>query len=317
MQYGSCLNAHTNQEETVYKLSVPLPPKSEAKVDDVAHDFANEVPSSTESAAERQGRLSMAINVLNEWATGMRISDEDVETERRVIEEEWRGKNGVSRRILHKYWDAVFAKGGAGLIAERFPIGLPEVFMKCDPQLIRDFYRKWYRPELMAVVVVGDFDQDEQEHVLEAIRSTFGCMTNGSAEGAPLPIVELPRHPNDLVLVLEDAELTQTSVSLEFFEKLSVANTLSHLRSDVIKRLFTTLVDQRLGAISRQCDGDKAGPFLGAGIACRPVVPDLNCTTINAICKDDSTSIARALEALLEEVSLGRSGWSSARRGRA
>lgn len=93
-------------------------------------------------------------------------------------------------------------------------------------------------------------------------------------------------------------------MSLEFFGKLTVANTLSHLRSDVIKRLFTTLVDQRLGAISRRCDGDKAGPFLGAGIACRPVVPDLNCTTINAICKDDPVSIARALEALLEEVSL-------------
>ena len=57
----------------------------------------------------------------------MRISDEDVETERRVIEEEWRGKNGVSQRILHKYWEAVFGNGGADLIANRFPIGLPEV----------------------------------------------------------------------------------------------------------------------------------------------------------------------------------------------
>lgn len=116
-----------------------------------------------------------------------------------------------------------------GLIAERFPIGLPEVFMHCDPQLIRDFYYKWYRPELMAVVVVGDFDQGEQEHVLETIRSTFGCMTNGSIEGAPppapLPIVKLPRHPKDLVLVLEDAELTQTSVKILMFiyrEKLVV-----------------------------------------------------------------------------------------------
>ena len=66
-----------------------------------------------------------------------------METERRVIEEEWRGKNGVSRRILHKYWDAVFGNGGARLIAERFPIGLPEVFMGCEPQRVRDFYAKW------------------------------------------------------------------------------------------------------------------------------------------------------------------------------
>jgi len=311
MQYGSCLNAHTNQDETVYKLSVPLPPRvPAATATAIAADEARVL-----AEEERKGRLSMAINVLNEWATGMRISDEDVQTERRVIQEEWRGKNGASRRILHKYWDAVFAKGGANLIAERFPIGLPEVFMNCDPQVIRDFYRKWYRPELMAVVVVGDIDRLEQEHVLEAIRSTFavipgdltdaGTPSNGIDNGprplAPLPTVELPRHPHDLVLVLEDAELTQTSVSLEFFEKLTVANTLTHVRSDVVKRLFTTLVDQRLGAISRRCDGNKAGPFLGAGIACRPVVPDLNCTTLNAICKDDPQSIAHALQALVEE----------------
>lgn len=331
MQYGSCLNAHTNQDETVYKLSVPLPKTLHAAEDKDAT-----------GGDSRRDRLSMALGVLQEWASGMRISDEDVETERRVIEEEWRGKNGVSRRILHKYWEAIFGMGGAQRIAERFPIGLPEVFMHCDPQKVRDFYHKWYRPELMAVIVVGDFDGCESDHIIDIIHSTFANMrthhtsiTNSpslmergaeeppstppkappqsqpnpaspaSLASASLPLsvppVILPRHPHDLVLVLEDAELTQTSVSLEFFETLTVANTLSHVRSDVTKRLFTTLIDQRLGAISRQCDGDGAGPFLGAGIACRPVVPSLNCCTINAICKDDPESISRAVEALVEE----------------
>ena len=92
----------------------------------------------------------------------------------------------------------------------------------------------------MAVVVVGDIDGEEQDHVLSTIASTFSPMTNTGSPtfGAPeLPVVALPRHPKDLVLVLEDAELTQTSVSVEFFERLTVANTLSHLRGDVIKRL--------------------------------------------------------------------------------
>merc|ERR1719181_650769 len=119
MAYGSCVNAHTNQDETVYKLSVPLPRSA--------------------TSTNKHERLQTAIEVLHEWAAHMRISDEDVESERRVIEQEWRGKNGVTRRVLESYWEKVFGgDAGSDLIANRMPIGLPQVFMGCDPQLIRE-----------------------------------------------------------------------------------------------------------------------------------------------------------------------------------
>ena len=281
-RYGQHLNAHTGQFETVYKLSVP-----------VSHETA-------------EARVASALAILREWASHVRVSDEDVETERRVIEEEWRSKNGPQRRVLHKYWAKVFGDGGANLIAERMPIGLVDVIRHCPAATIRAFYKRWYRPENMAVVVVGDFDDccaegDGARWVECALADAFASVPRTpDAERIALPVAPLPRHGvGGVVCALTDAELTQASVSLEFYEPLTVAPTLAHVTRDVGRRLLTTLVDQRLGACARR--GGRDAPFLTAGVSSRPVVRDLLCTAVSAVAKHDDASVERAITAVQRE----------------
>ena len=98
------------------------------------------------------------------------------------------------------------------------------------PQLVRDFYNQWYRPDLMAVVIVGDFDRADVKIIQSEIETHFATMALPDSP-PPFPSVCLPKHPHGLVpLVLQDPELTQTSVSFEFFEPLQTANTLSHVQ---------------------------------------------------------------------------------------
>jgi zinc protease len=98
--------------------------------------------------------------VLEDWAHNVALEDEEIEKERGVIIEEWRLGLGANERMRQKYFP-VLLKGSR--YAERLPIGKKEVVEKCDPQLLRDFYKDWYRPDLMAVVVVGDVDVAEVE----------------------------------------------------------------------------------------------------------------------------------------------------------
>jgi hypothetical protein len=164
VHYGQHLNASTGQEQTVYKLTVPVggssshheeeegaPTESSEKKD----SKKKEQEGKQQRRAAKRERVVLALTVLQEFASSMRISDADVETERRVIEEERRSKSGASKRLLETYWPKVF--GSNSKHATRFPIGLSEVVTTCKAETLRLFYKKWYRPDLMAVVVVGDF----------------------------------------------------------------------------------------------------------------------------------------------------------------
>eukprot|EP00614_Pseudopedinella_elastica_P015490 CAMPEP_0172582826 /NCGR_PEP_ID=MMETSP1068-20121228/2363_1 /TAXON_ID=35684 /ORGANISM="Pseudopedinella elastica, Strain CCMP716" /LENGTH=1159 /DNA_ID=CAMNT_0013376375 /DNA_START=54 /DNA_END=3533 /DNA_ORIENTATION=+ len=258
VQYGQHLNASTSQDHTIFKLSVPL------------------------GEGDPLERLNLALSVIREFSDGIRVSDEDVETERGVIEEERRLKAGPGRRILELWWAKVFRDGGARLHAERFPIGLSKVVLNCTPETIRGFYAKWYRPDLTGVMVVGDLAKlGGAESVVDAVRSAFSsnssssssCPTSSSpssflAENLEnklenklenerpgrllLPHCPLPSHRDgDVFVWAADPELAHVSVTLEFFEPLRIEPTAQEIRRDVARRLLTTLMDQRVMTLAR------------------------------------------------------------------
>eukprot|EP00639_Heterosigma_akashiwo_P022818 CAMPEP_0206405188 /NCGR_PEP_ID=MMETSP0294-20121207/28906_1 /ASSEMBLY_ACC=CAM_ASM_000327 /TAXON_ID=39354 /ORGANISM="Heterosigma akashiwo, Strain CCMP2393" /LENGTH=223 /DNA_ID=CAMNT_0053863411 /DNA_START=95 /DNA_END=764 /DNA_ORIENTATION=+ len=152
-QNGTDLNASTSLQDTTYRLSITLPEEEEHH----NHDGTGQGNHSSGQTASdaRMERLEAAFEVLADWAGGMLILDEDVESERAIIEEEWRGKQGPSQRLLEVYWERVFgqggAAGGAAAYARRMPIGTLDVIRNAPPQRLREFYGRWYRPELMAV----------------------------------------------------------------------------------------------------------------------------------------------------------------------
>jgi hypothetical protein len=138
ISYGADLNASTHLLETTFQLST-----------DVNDGLTN---------------FQHAVSILKEWAFHMRIDEHDVTEEKSVINAEYVAKQGLSERLLKKYWTAVFddPSNPDCRLAKRMPIGIPEVFMNTNAKQIREFYEKWYTTDNMAVVVVGDFQGDEE-----------------------------------------------------------------------------------------------------------------------------------------------------------
>jgi zinc protease len=197
MSFGHHVNAHTGQTETVYKLEAP--------------------------AKDRQ-LLLKAIDVLAEWGTGgIRISDEDVQAERNIIEEEWRGREGVAQRMLESYWSRIFKNGGAQLYAERFPIGLLSVIRNVSSKVLQNFYNTWYRADTMAVIVSGDFQENSDIHVIENhIIEKFGKMPPPTIDSPKPPIAPNPKHPQALAVALTDSELTATAVNCKVQQSFKI-----------------------------------------------------------------------------------------------
>ncbi|CAK0905221.1 unnamed protein product, partial [Prorocentrum cordatum] len=152
--FGACQNAYTSFDRTVYTLHVPT---------------------------DKEGLVAESLTVLREFAYFTRISDEDLEKERKVVLEEWRESKNAQGRLFEDYINAL-CKGCKW--CERLPIGTEEVIKGASSETLRSFYRRYYHPAKMAVVAVGDFDGKSVE---STIKELFDI--------APEAIDPLPRDP--------------------------------------------------------------------------------------------------------------------------
>ena len=158
VRFGADLNAQTGFDETIYILPVP-----------------------TDSA----GILEKSFRFLGDVATGILFDSADVVAERGVVLSEWRTGLGADERIRDKQFPVIFR---GSKYAERLPIGLPEVIETANPAPIRRFWRDWYRPDLMAVIAVGDADPARLEAL---IRQTFGAIPR-RATARPRTVTAVP-----------------------------------------------------------------------------------------------------------------------------
>lgn len=148
VKFGADLNAYTSFDETVYNIdNVPV---------------------------TAPGAIDSCLWILHDWADGLLLTDEDIDHERGVIHEEWRTRRTAGIRMIEAAFPRMYPDCR---YAERMPIGLVEVIDNFPYQVIRDYYHKWYRPDLQGVVVVGDIDVDEIEG---KIKDIFG--------GIPAPV---------------------------------------------------------------------------------------------------------------------------------
>lgn len=134
--FGPDLNAYTSFDETVYMLEIP---------------------------ADNPGALATSLTVIADWASGLKFDEAELEKERGVVLEEWRSRRGVTARA----WDALMPfLFPLSRYANRMPIGKPEIIRTAPRKRIVDFYNKWYRPELMTVIITGDADPALLERAL-------------------------------------------------------------------------------------------------------------------------------------------------------
>ncbi len=217
--FGNDLNANTSFDRTIYILPIPT---------------------------DKPGNLEKGFQVLEDWAHNVTYLNDDIDGERNIILEESRLGKGAADRMYRKIYPKLF-KGS--LYGNRLPIGLDSIIRGFRYESLKRFYNDWYRPDLMAVVVVGDITVEKAE---ELINKHFSALTNPSPERkreyAPVP----PYSANDAIVVT-DKEATRYNIYIQYsnFEKKPVISE-SGYKYHIIQSLFTAIFNQRLQELTQR-----------------------------------------------------------------
>lgn len=212
MKFGPEVNAYTSFDETVYGIKVPT----------------------DDSKTVDNGLL-----VLYDWASQLSLDTDMIDAERGVIHEEWRMGQGAMDRMQRKYLGVIFHNS---TYAERLPIGLMSVVDGCNPDALRRFYKDWYRPDLMAVVIVGDFDAKEMEQKVKDLFGKIEKRDNPRKHIAP----DIPDHNETLVCVASDPESPLSMVQMFYKHPRTSTVTVGDYREDIIGMLFSSMITNRL-----------------------------------------------------------------------
>jgi zinc protease len=175
--------------------------------------------------------------------------------------------------------------------AERLPIGTPEILETFQHEALERFYRDWYRPDLMAVVAVGDFDAETVESL---IRQHFGGLRSPAA-ARPRRLAEVPDHDEPLFSVATDEEATGTRVTLYFKQPVRSQGTVGDYRRSIVEILYSAMLNRRLFELSQQPDA----PYLGAGSGQGRIVRSKEVYLLGAAVREGG--VTDGLEALLTE----------------
>lgn len=231
MRSGDDLNAYTNYDETVYRLAIPT--DSDAVID-------------------------TAVAILADWAHEVTFDPAEARSEAPVVFEEWRVRRDADERF-RRARDRLLLAGSR--YAERPTIGDTATLRRFELPALRRFYREWYRPELMTVVAVGDFDVDAVERL---IRARLGAIPASDAR-RPRPRVPVPLARGGRAVVLTDPEADRTVVGFWYPRVVHAPRTLRDLRAMLVEDLTREVLQDRLDAASER----PASPLLAADVSLR------------------------------------------------
>jgi len=260
--FGADLNASTSFDETLYTLTVPT---------------------------DKPELLGKAISVLRDWSGDVTFESAEVEKERGVVMEEWRLGRGAGTRLFDKQAPVLF-KGSK--YAERLPIGKPEIIKGASRDTLYRFYKDWYRPDLMAVIAVGDFGTADVE---AKIKEEFASLP-AATKPRPRPAVPMPAHADELFTIESDPEAPSSAVSI--VTKIPHRPMISQRdeRRAIAEQLYNQMLNARFDEIRRRPNA----PFLGAGSRSGGMVRTTDSFTQTALAKEGMSQEAYA--ALLEEL---------------
>ena len=260
-RFGPHVNAMTSFDETVYMLDIPT---------------------------DRPGYVEKGMLVLHDFAHGISLLPAEVEKERGVVLEEWRGRLGAGSRLTDKQLPVIFQ---GSRYAERLPIGLPEILKSAPPERLVEFYQKWYRPDLMAVVVVGDIPVDEAEKL---VRDTFSKIPAAKSAAATVD-TSVPAHKETLVNMSTDPEAQGWSISIAFKGKAEHDTTVRGYRKSLVESLVSQMLNLRLRDIARRPNA----PFLAASAGTSNIGRTLELFEIEATVPEGQ--ITEGLGAIIQE----------------
>ena len=218
VRFGADINAFTSFDETVYMVQLPT----------------------DDSLLVEKG-----YQVLEDWAHNALLDDKEIDKERGVIVEEWRLGLGAQDRMLKKIFPVAF-KGSK--YADRIPIGKVEIIENFRHETLRAFYQDWYRPDLMAVVIVGDIDPDQAEG---RIKAHFSSLSTPADKRSRIDY-DIPDNTDPLIAVATDPEATFNVLLLFYKHPHKIDKTLGDFRDRLLGELFTGMLNQRFSEISQK-----------------------------------------------------------------
>lgn len=259
--FGADLNAYTSFDETVYMIPMPL--------DDPAN-------------------LDLGLKILRGWAHGLLYDSKEIDAERGVITEEYRMGLGADDRMRKEYWPVLMKDSR---YAERMPIGLLDVIQNFDYQTIKDFYSDWYRPDLQAVIVVGDIDVDQVEIKIKTMFGDIPAARNPRVkEDYPIGMNKEP-----LVAVCTDKEAAGNTVMLIRKFPHFAMKTIGDYRKQLMISLYNEMYEERLDEMAQ----DSKCPFVGAYTGYTNLIGSTDMYGSQAACKENK--ILETIEALMKE----------------
>lgn len=221
VEFGADLNAYTGFNETVYILPIPT---------------------------EKKENVEKAFQILEDWASTIAFDAGELDKERGVVLEEERLGKGAEDRMFRVTYPRMFE---GSVYANRLPIGKAEVLKSFKPDVIRRFYTDWYRPNLMAVAVVGDMDPLEAEKL---IKQHFEKLKNPVKE-KPRTLADVPVRKKSEGLVVTDKEATNHVVEIYFsYKKDKEETTVADYREHLVRRLFTSMLSQRMQELTQKAN---------------------------------------------------------------
>lgn len=261
MRFGPEINAYTSFDETVYMLQL---------------------------ATDSLEVLKTGFQVLYDWAHLISFESEEIDKERGVVIEEWRLGQGADSRMRDKQFPILFQ---GSKYAFRLPIGQKAVLDTFQHETLRSFYKDWYRPDLMAVVAVGDIDPEEIEQII------IDQFSDIPAKETPRERVDftVPDNKETLFAIASDPEATQSTISIYYKLPKEEEITVRDYRRMLISNLYNGMFNQRLAELAQKSEP----PFLYAYSGDGRFVRGRNFYTISALVRDNGIPVA--MRTLLEE----------------
>lgn len=278
VRFGADLNAYTSFDETVYQL--PLPSDD---ADLLQHGF----------------------QIMRDWAQEASLDPTEIDKERGVVLEEKRLGKGAQERMQQKYWPQLL---NHSRYADRIPIGTDSVLNNFKPVTIRRFYHDWYRPDLQALIVVGDINVDSIEQL---IRKKFADLKNPAGE-KPRPKYRIDLTGKNQFIAVTDPEMPSTVAEVVIKHAGTELRTAAEYRNAIIRQLFNQMLSQRYSELGQQANP----PFIQAGAGIEDFLGGLSIFDANVAAKPGQ--LESGFKAVWREaVRVGRFGFTQPELSRA
>jgi zinc protease len=255
--FGTNINAYTGQDETIYNLS--------------------DVP------VDSPGLTDSCLLALYDWSHSISLTEKEIDAERPVITEEWRTRRDADFRMSKQYLPILLKDSK---YAVRDVIGDITIINNFSYSTLNQFYYRWYRPDLQAVAVSGDFDANEMENKIRSLFSQLKTVENPD----PRPVFEVPAHGETYYVLATDKEATQSSVELYIIRKGTDPGkkNLGYLREQLMIRLMNSMMSTRINDLLQKGNP----PVISGSIRYSELVRGYDVLNISATAKSNQEELA-------------------------